>query len=227
MADKRINELPAMEEVTPETLIPAEQDGVAKHLTGEQFADFAREASAAHAQRAVDAADAAETAKSKAQQAATTAGGYSADAENSAAEARQSAADALQSALDAAASRQAIEDMGVEAETLSPGSVATVSKTVAPDGTVTLHYGIPTGAKGDQGETGPAGGQGVKGDKGDKGDRGDSGVTSPIAGFYTIYVDEDGNLWAVYPSADATPAFEYDSDTGNLYCVIGGQTNGG
>ena len=30
--------------------------------------------------------------------------------------------------------------------------------------------------------------------KGAKGDRGDSGVTTPINGFFTMYVDGDGNL---------------------------------
>ena len=33
--------------------------------------------------------------------------------------------------------------------------------------------------------------------KGSKGDRGDSGVTTPINGFFTMFVDEDGNLWVL------------------------------
>ena len=54
--------------------------------------------------------------------------------------------------------------------------------------------------------------------KGSKGDRGDSGVTTPINGFFTMYVDEDGNLW-VLSEDDLTNTFEYDENTGNLYFV--------
>ena len=54
--------------------------------------------------------------------------------------------------------------------------------------------------------------------KGSKGDRGDSGVTTPINGFFTMYVDEDGNLW-VLSEDDLTNTFEYDAKTGNLYFV--------
>ena len=54
--------------------------------------------------------------------------------------------------------------------------------------------------------------------KGVKGDRGDSGVTTPINGFFTMYVDEDGNLW-VLSEDDLTNTFEYDENTGNLYFV--------
>ena len=54
--------------------------------------------------------------------------------------------------------------------------------------------------------------------KGSKGDRGDSGVTTPINGFFTMYVDGDGNLW-VLSEDDLTNTFEYDEATGNLYFV--------
>ena len=54
--------------------------------------------------------------------------------------------------------------------------------------------------------------------KGVKGDRGDSGVTTPINGFFTMYVDGDGNLW-VLSEDDLTNTFEYDEATGNLYFV--------
>ena len=54
--------------------------------------------------------------------------------------------------------------------------------------------------------------------KGSKGDRGDSGVTTPINGFFTMYVDKDGNLW-VLSEDDLTNTFEYDEATGNLYFV--------
>lgn len=215
MADKTIGELPSISALQDDSLIPVEQQGVASKLTGKQFADFARESAAADVQRAVDAAS---TAGQKASEAAASA----AAASGSASAAANSAAYAAQEANGAAASRRAVEDMGVEAVTLSPGSEATVSKTVDTSGAVTLNFGIPRGDTGQQGATGPQGPQGVRGEKGEKGDTGESGIMSPVAGFYALYVDDDGNLWAVYPTEDATPAFEYDSDTGDLYCVIGG-----
>lgn len=61
----------------------------------------------------------------------------------------------------------------------------------------------------------------VKGDKGDKGDRGDSGVTTPVNSFFTLSVDENGNLYVVSAEDGSTPDFEYDSETGNLYVVQG------
>jgi hypothetical protein len=39
-------------------------------------------------------------------------------------------------------------------------------------------------------------------------------------GFYSLEVDEDGNLWANYPDGDAAPPFEYDAETGNLYIEV-------
>lgn len=38
-------------------------------------------------------------------------------------------------------------------------------------------------------------------------------------GFFTLEVDEDGNLYAIYDDGDEPPSFELDSD-GNLYYVI-------
>ena len=88
---------------------------------------------------------------------------------------------------------EAIQNMGVEAETLPEGSEASVEKEVDPEtGVVTLTFGIPTGAtgatgpqgqkgdkgdKGDTGATGATGPQGPQGQKGDKGDKGDTGAT--------------------------------------------------
>lgn len=54
------------------------------------------------------------------------------------------------------AAAQAIEDMDVEAETLAPGSAATVTKTVdAQTGAVTLTFGIPRGQDGSGGSVSP------------------------------------------------------------------------
>ena len=89
---------------------------------------------------------------------------------------------------------ESVQNMGVEAETLAPGSEATVEKTVDEDGVVTLTFGIPrgdtgaTGPQGPQGErgltgatgpTGPTGPTGETGPQGPKGDTGETGATGP------------------------------------------------
>ena len=76
----------------------------------------------------------------------------------------------------------------------------------------------PQGVKGEQGERGP---QGIQGPKGEKGERGDSGVTAPLAGFFSLSVDSDGNLWAHAADGASAPPFTYDATTGELYYEIG------
>lgn len=69
-----------------------------------------------------------------------------------AAQTQQDAAAAAGDAADAEAAAQAIQDMGVQADTLEPGSYATVDKIVDPDtGAVTLVFGIPRGQDGSGG----------------------------------------------------------------------------
>lgn len=68
-----------------------------------------------------------------------------------AAQVQEAAAEALQTANN-------VLDMTVEADTLAPGSEASVEKTVDPDGAVTLTFGIP---RGDTGATGPQGEDGI------------------------------------------------------------------
>ena len=67
MADKSIGELPQAQKVLPESLIPLEQDGQAMRMSGEQFADFAKESVSLLTQQAADSAntatEAANTAK--------------------------------------------------------------------------------------------------------------------------------------------------------------------
>ena len=85
----------------------------------------------------------------------------------------ESATQAAASAVSAQAARDAVQNLGVQSQTVTPGSAATVTKTVAQDGAVTLSFGIPQGDKGDMGAQGP---QGLKGDKGDKGETGAQGL---------------------------------------------------
>ena len=62
--------------------------------------------------------------------------------------------------------------------------------------------------------------KGEKGDKGDPGAQGASGVMAPSAGMFSLYLDpETGDLYAEYPDGSAPPAFEYDTESGNLYFV--------
>lgn len=77
-----------------------------------------------------------------------------------------------------------------------------------------------TGPAGKDGAQGPQGVQGKQGPKGDKGDPGESGVTTPISGFFTLSVDDAGDLWAHYAPSDDPPPFRYDAATGNLYYDI-------
>lgn len=64
------------------------------------------------------------------------------------------------------------------------------------------------GKDGATGPQGPAGPQGIQGNSG--------GVTTPLTGFFTMYVDTDSNLW-VLSESDMSNYFEYDSTTGALY----------
>lgn len=84
---------------------------------------------------------------------------------------------AAQSAQEAQETADRLSGLGAEAETLEPGSQATVT---VEDGKIV--YGIPRGDQGErgpQGETGPQGPQGPKGDTGDTGPAGPEGPQGP------------------------------------------------
>lgn len=205
MADKTIGELPSIANVTDASLIPVEQSGVAGKMTGAQFKAWG----AAAAQPSADAA--AQSAQAAAQSA------FDAGAsEDSAAE---SASQAASSAATAAAAKQAILDMTVEAETLDPGSAATVAKTEV-GGVAHLTFGLPRGAVGQQGATGPRGLQGVQGPKGDTG----TAVAVETAGMYYFSVDNDstsptyGHLMLTY-TGDTAPNFSIN-EQGHLIWTI-------
>lgn len=79
-----------------------------------------------------------------------------------------------------------------------------------------------TGATGPQGKQGVQGVQGLQGPQGPSGPQGASGVTAPASGFFTLQVDPNGDLYAVY--ADTATVLEapvsYDPTTGDLYYTI-------
>ena len=79
-----------------------------------------------------------------------------------------------------------------------------------------------TGATGPQGKQGAQGVQGLQGPQGPSGPQGASGVTAPASGFFTLQVDPNGDLYAVY-AATATvleAPVSYDPTTGDLYYTI-------
>lgn len=79
-----------------------------------------------------------------------------------------------------------------------------------------------TGPTGPQGKQGIQGAQGLQGPQGPTGPQGASGVTAPTSGFFTLQVDPNGDLYAVY--ADTATVLEapvsYDPATGDLYYMI-------
>lgn len=79
-----------------------------------------------------------------------------------------------------------------------------------------------TGPTGPQGKQGIQGAQGLQGPQGPTGPQGASGVTAPTSGFFTLQVDPNGDLYAVYAdttTASAAPV-SYDPATGDLYYMI-------
>lgn len=130
--------------------------------------------------------------------------------------ASNSASAAEKAKEDAQKAQKAIENLSVETSTLPAGSSATVKKSVADSG-VTLYFGIPQGA---QGAVGPRGEQGIAGPEGPQGPPGESGVTTPVAGLFTLSVDDNGDLWAYYADTETEPPLEYDDETGELYYVV-------
>jgi len=145
---------------------------------------------AEYIEETLDAADTATAAAETAVDAAEQAGIYNTNVEgiyNDLTDATAAAAAAAEAAEDAA---DALANISATASTLSPGSSATASYNAS---TQVFSFGIPTGATGA------------------------SGVTTPLSGFFTMWVDPDtGNLYAA-SETDLSDFFYYDSDTGNLY----------
>lgn len=106
---------------------------------------------------------------------------------------------AAQSAQEAQETADRLSGLGAEAETLEPGSQATVA---VEDGKIV--YGIP---RGDQGERGPQGEPGPQGPQGPKGEPGADGVQINDAAINTA------DAWSSQQIVDTLcPAFE---ETGN------------
>lgn len=142
-------------------------------------------------QTAVDSAETASTAAETATEAANNASIYNTNVEgiyDDLTDATAAANAAAQAAEDAA---DALANLSATANTLVPGSSATASYNPT---TKVFTFGIPTGATGA------------------------SGVTTPLTGFFTMWVDTNGDLYAA-SETDMSDAFSYDSTTGNLYFI--------
>lgn len=116
-------------------------------------------------------------------------------AATTAAEATKDAEDALKKADEVTG---AWSGATATAQTLAPGSAATVSVGAGEGGEKQFTFGIPRGEKGEKGDKGETGARGEKGDKGAKGDtgapgaKGDKGDTGPAGVSFWL---SDGTLY--------------------------------
>ena len=70
----------------------------------------------------------------------------------------------------------------------------------------------PQGIRGEQGKQGEKGEQGIQGEKGEQGEKGLNGITSPVNGFYTFSLDEEGQLWVDFPDEAHRPNITLTED---------------
>ena len=163
MADKTIGSLPQAQSVDDSSLFVCEQQGTAMKTTGAQWKGYAIQAVSQYVAPAQQAAQQAQQAAQQATQAVSQIGTAVEDTQANA-QAAQEAKEAAEAAQGKAKDAQdAIENLGVVGETLSPGEQVQVIKTVGEDGVVTLTFRIPQGLKGDTGDTGPTGQTGPQG----------------------------------------------------------------
>ena len=143
--------------------------------------------------------DAAEAASASAQAAAASATDAATDAASAASDAAsvQNLYDSIETAKQGAnaaaqaanAAAAGLNNITAQANTLQPGASATASYDATNN---RFTFGIPQGANGA------------------------SGVTTPLLGFFTMWVDTNGDLY-VAAADDMSDFFSYDSETGNLY----------
>ncbi len=134
-----IGSLPGIADLYDETLIPVEQQGEARHMTGAQWKRYAQAGVSKYVEDAQNAAN-------DAQKAVAAVGDAVEDAASSARAAETARAEAEEA-------REAIENMEAAADTLTAGQPASVTKTVE-NGIVRLLFGLPKGQKGTKGDAG-------------------------------------------------------------------------
>lgn len=126
-------------------------------------------------------------------------------AQASANNAASSAADAATSAASAASDAASVQDLydSIDAAKTAATTAAANANAVAAEVQQKLDHGDFVGPQGPQGPQGPAG---------------DGGVITEIAGFFTMWVNDAGDLY-VSAQTDLSDMFYYDDATGNLYYV--------
>lgn len=116
-----------------------------------------------------------------------------------------SATDAATSAASAASDAASVQDLydSIDAAKTAATTAAANANAVAADVQAKLDSGAFVGPQGPQGPQGPAG---------------DGGIITEIAGFFTMWVNDAGDLY-VSAQTDLSDMFHYDEETGNLYYV--------
>ena len=183
--------------VISESYIPLVEQAIDIAANLAQYIETTVQAATNSEASALRSAASATDAQTAASQAATDAQNIY-DMYDSIVDAKTAANTAAQNANNAAS---LLTGITAQATTLQPGSSATVTYDATNK---RFTFGIPQGAKGESG-----------------------GVSAPISGFFTMYVDNDGYLWAVSQD-DVSHMFYYDDAEGVLYYVTddGGNNNG-
>lgn len=116
-----------------------------------------------------------------------------------------SATDAATSAASAASDAASVQNLydSIDAAKTAATTAAANANAVAAEVQQKLDRGDFIGPQGPQGPQGPAG---------------DGGVITEIAGFFTMWVNDAGDLY-VSAQTDLSDMFYYDDATGNLYYV--------
>lgn len=124
-----------------------------------------------------------------------------ASAESSASSATSAATSAASAASDAASVQNLYDS--IDAAKTAATTAAANANAVAAEVQQKLDRGDFIGPQGPQGPQGPAG---------------DGGIITEIAGFFTMWVNDAGDLY-VSAQTDLSDMFHYDEETGNLYYV--------
>lgn len=82
-----------------------------------------------------------------------------------------------------------------------------------------MEKGKYVGAQGIQGPEGPQGETGPQGERGPEGPQGESGVVVPTSGFFTLSMDENGDVYVHCADEENAPEFEVKED-GDIYVVL-------
>ena len=187
----------------------ASQNASSAQAAAESASEDAQAASTSAGQSATQA----QSSASAAQQSATSASASATTAQQQAQAAQSSASAAATSAIAAGEAQEAIENLGVSAETLPTGSAATVAKSVV-DGIVQLLFGLPTGA---------TGAQGIPGNSIQSITRTSGNGAPGTVDTYTVYLTDGstGGTFNVYNGSNGTGSGDFMADgsvpmSGNL-----------